>query len=224
MIKAVLFDLDETLFDRTRTLHAFLTDQFERFCARLGQTELETWRQRFLELDNKGLTPKAAVYPQILSDFGGEPGAAAQLLEDYYHRSTAGAFAMPGMSKILSDLKRCGFLCGLITNGETKLQSRTISALGLEDRMDAILISQAEGVRKPDPAIFHRAAQQLGAAPGTCVYVGDNPEADILGAVNAGLRGIWFNPTGRRWPAKLGPQKGQTIAALTEILGLLSIN
>ncbi|MDJ0922182.1 MAG: HAD family hydrolase [Henriciella sp.] len=223
MIKAVLFDLDETLFDRSRTLPEFLADQFTRFQPRLGEVSLETWRSRFLRLDAKGQRHKSVVYPELLSAFGGDPDAAPDLLEDYYQCSTAQAFEMPGMSNLLADLRRSGMPCGLITNGETRLQSRTIAALGLADRMEVILISEAEGVRKPDPMIFHRAAEQLRLSPEACLYVGDNPEADVCGALDAGLKAVWFNPSGQPWPDRLSRHAGPALSALPELLDLFKI-
>ncbi|MEO0550642.1 MAG: HAD family hydrolase [Pseudomonadota bacterium] len=224
MVKAVLFDLDETLFDRSRTLPVFLSDQFTRFEAHLGTVERGDWCARFLELDANGRTHKSIVYPELLSTFGGDPEAAPALLDDYYDHSTAKPFAIPGMSTVLSDLRRSGLLCGLITNGETRLQSRTISALGLTDRMDVILISEAEGVRKPDPVIFRRTVERLGVLPNEALYIGDNPEADVWGAANAGLHGVWFNPNGRAWPQHLNPPTETVMTRLTDILALLKIN
>lgn len=77
---------------------------------------------------------------------------------------------------------------GLITNGLEKFQSRSIEGLGLRDHFDAVLISEAEHIKKPQPEIFHRALSRLGVTGKTSVYIGDNPEADILGAKNAGFK------------------------------------
>jgi putative hydrolase of the HAD superfamily len=80
----------------------------------------------------------------------------------------------------------------VVTNGPTALQQGTIAGLGLGDVFDAILISEAEGVRKPDPSIFRRAAMRIGREPRAAVFVGDNPDADVAGAQNAGMRAVWF--------------------------------
>ncbi len=88
---------------------------------------------------------------------------------------------------------------GIITNGGTAVQNLKVDALRLRPRMGAILVSEAIGIEKPDPRIFHRAAEDLGIAPSDAVYVGDHPIIDILGAAAAGLTSIWL-PRGIPWP------------------------
>ena len=76
------------------------------------------------------------------------------------------------------------------------MQSRKLECLELSPMFDAILISDAEGIVKPDCRIFHRALERLEASPAHAVFVGDHPEVDVAGARAAGLRAIW-----RRDPA-----------------------
>jgi putative hydrolase of the HAD superfamily len=71
------------------------------------------------------------------------------------------------------------------------MQQAKLSALALASAFDAVLISEAEGLSKPDPAIFHRALERLGVAPGHAVFVGDHPDFDVAGARAAGLRAVW---------------------------------
>ncbi len=71
MIGAVLFDLDETLLDRSTSLRAFLADQWKRFALRLGKTSFDEWRDRFLALDRRGQVNKKIVYAALLAEFGG---------------------------------------------------------------------------------------------------------------------------------------------------------
>ena len=97
---------------------------------------------------------------------------------------------------------------------------RNIEALGLEPLVDAILISEAEGLRKPDAAIFFRAAERAGARPEECLFVGDNPEADILGAHGAGMKTAWFN-AGAVWPEGLAVNPGAEIRELAQTLALV---
>jgi putative hydrolase of the HAD superfamily len=181
MIKAVLFDLDGTLLDRTNSLMAFLGQQHARFAARLGVVGLETWRSRFLALDQNGHVHKSVVYNVILAEFGGDPLADPELLEDYRERSCEHARGFPGMAQTLSTLRERGVKLGVVTNGETMFQMKNIKALGLEALVDAVVISEAEGVRKPDAAIFQLAAARLCVSSNECLFVGDNPSADILG-------------------------------------------
>ena len=219
MIKAALFDLDGTLLDRAGSLLSFLTGQHARFADRLGSADMETWRSRFLALDQNGHVHKSIVYPALLSEFGGEAGAGGELLADYRQRSCEHARGFPGMAQTLSALRERGLELGIATNGKTEFQMRNVRALGLDALVDAILISQAEGLRKPDAALFHRAAERLKTKPEHCLFVGDNPEADILGAHGAGMRTAWFN-VGAAWPAALSPNPGAEIAELSKALAL----
>ncbi len=220
MIKAVLFDLDGTLLDRASSLEPFLAEQRKRFAHRLGAADVETWRSRFLALDQGGHVHKSIVYPALLAEFGGDADAAADLLEDYRQRCCEHACGFPGMARTLAALRGRGLKLGIVSNGETDFQMRNIKALGLEGMVDAILISEAEGLRKPDAAIFFRAAERVGARPEECLFVGDNPEADILGAHGAGMKTAWFN-TGAVWPEGMAVNPGAEIRELAQTLALV---
>ncbi len=220
MIAAVIFDLDETLLDRTNSLVNFLEDQHSRFGDRLGVAGFHAWRDKFLTLDKRGLVPKSLAYPQILASFGGDATAADELLSDYRNRRCQFARPFPGMAHTLSMIRSRGLAIGIVTNGETEFQSRTIEALGLREWVDVVLISEAEGIRKPDEAIFRLAASRLNAQAGECLFVGDNPVADVLGAHSVGMKTAWFR-CGMIWPSDLGLPPGPTISALPEVLGLI---
>src|SRR6185312_244211 len=118
MTAAVLFDLDETLLDRTSSLRAFLGDQYDRFGEQLGRASGEVWVDRFVALDARGSVPKSCVYPQLLMDFGGDAALAQVLLADYQERCCQYARAFPGMRETLAALRQRGCATGLITNGE----------------------------------------------------------------------------------------------------------
>lgn len=66
-----------------------------------------------------------------------------------------------------------------------------IKVLGIENYFDAILISEWEGIKKPNPEIFKRALSKLDAAAYESMYVGDHPENDVLGSKNIGLSAVW---------------------------------
>lgn len=213
---AVLFDLDGTLLDRAAALAAFLDDQFQRFSQDLGDVTQETWRARFIALDERGYVHKSIVYPAILAAFGGRPETSEALLSDYRERSSLFPRPFPGMVETLKALRARGLKLAIVTNGEAVFQSRNIAALGLIGLVDEILISEKEGLRKPDAALFHRAAERLNVAPAKCVFVGDNPSADVLGAHAAGMRALWFSQ-GDAWP-EAASQPGPTIRQLPDVL------
>ena len=80
---------------------------------------------------------------------------------------------------------------GLVTNGAVDSQQPKIDGLGIARYFDTMLISEAEGVVKPDAEIFRRATDNLGISPDQAVMIGDNPEADIRGAKSCGMKAIW---------------------------------
>lgn len=220
MVDAVIFDLDETLLDRTGSLRAFLADQYDRHRDCLGDVRFEDWRNRFLVLDERGHVAKALVYAALLSEFDGVETAVGSLLADYQARCADFARPFDGMADTLAVLRSNDLAIGIVTNGGTIFQTRHIEALGLHRMVDAILISETEGLRKPDPALFRRAARRLGARPEDCLFVGDNPVADVLGAAAAGMKTAWFR-SGGTWHAHGPPVPGATIDRLDEVLSLV---
>jgi putative hydrolase of the HAD superfamily len=66
-----------------------------------------------------------------------------------------------------------------------------LRALSIQPYFDAVLVSETERVRKPDRAMFDRAARRLHAFPHECIFVGDHSVVDIQGAREAGWRTIW---------------------------------
>ena len=106
---------------------------------------------------------------------------------------------------------------GLITNGSVRMQSRKLECLALRPLFDTILISEAEGVHKPDRRIFDRALERLNTDPARAVFVGDDPDVDVAGARAAGMHAIW-----RRDPHVLRTVAADTIIdELGDIVSLL---
>jgi putative hydrolase of the HAD superfamily len=220
MESAIIFDLDETLFDRTGSLRLFLEDQFGRLCSDVFQ-EQEAAIDRFLELDSRGRTPKDQVYATLLGEFGmDDAGMAAKLFDHYEQNVWRFAYGFDGMSETLNEIRALGWKTGIVSNGKTHIQMRSLLALNLDRLVDLYLISENVGLRKPDPEIFQLAARKLSVCPSNCVFVGDSPEADIIGAQRVGMKTVWF-PNGAHWPDKLTPIPNATIHSLVELGGVL---
>jgi putative hydrolase of the HAD superfamily len=94
---------------------------------------------------------------------------------------------------------------GMITNGPSRIQRDKIALLAIADLFPFILVSEEEGVWKPDREIFERALARGEARPEEAVYVGDSPEHDMAGARAAGLMTAWINRRGRSWPEGVRP-------------------
>lgn len=78
-----------------------------------------------------------------------------------------------------------------MTNGPTSQQRLKIQIVGLERYVDAVVISETEGVKKPDPRIFQSAAERLKTVLDGAWMIGDHPTADIEGARAIGLNTAW---------------------------------
>ncbi|MDP8996928.1 MAG: HAD family hydrolase [Pseudomonadota bacterium] len=218
MIRAVLFDLDETLHNRGQSLLSFLEAQYQEHF--FGRCDIAAFIKKFISLDANGSLPKFQLYPLLLRDLGIIGLSASELAADYNEHFYLHAKAMYQATETLASLKALGKKLAIITNGPTEFQQRTIKGIGLKTEFDAILISETEGMRKPDPKIFLRATEKLSLKPEHCMFVGDNPEADVLGAHNAGLVAVWLERS-VKWP-KDKDFVGKRISALSEVLNLVS--
>ena len=123
-----------------------------------------------------------------------------------------------GASRLLDALRTAGIPFGIVTNG-SRYQLDRIHALGLAPRTSCIFVSELIACRKPEAAIFLSAAACPGVHPEKILFVGDTPEADIVGAHRVGMRTAWLRRDERPWPAHLAPATCDlTVAALDELL------
>ncbi|WP_077622854.1 HAD family hydrolase [Sediminibacillus massiliensis] len=191
MLKAVFFDLDGTLLNRDESLMRFIEEQYVRFSKELEHIPKQEFISRFIKLDNRGYVWKDVVYRQLIAEFEVENLTWQELLQDYLEKFPDYAVPFPKLHKVLEALKNEGMKLGIITNGKGKFQLDNIKALEIECFFDVILISEFEGVKKPEPEIFLRAVRQLQIRPEEAIFVGDHPENDIEAASNTGMKGIW---------------------------------
>jgi putative hydrolase of the HAD superfamily len=191
MIKAVLFDLDGTLLNRDASVEKFIDDQYARIKNWVGHITKEKYKSRFIELDCRGYVWKDKVYQQLVDEFEIKEITWDSLLDDYVDEFKNSCVPFPNLIGMLETLKRKSVRLGIITNGKGKFQMENIKALGIEKYFDTILISEFEGIKKPDPEIFKKSLKQLNALPSESIYVGDHPVNDIRASRNIGMKGIW---------------------------------
>lgn len=189
-IQAVLFDLDGTLLDRDSSLLLFVRDQYERY-PEFQAVEKETFIRRFIELDCHGYVWKDKVYQQLIEEFSIQNVDWSLLLHDYTSNFQRHCTAFPNLVSMLTQLKRQGIKLALVSNGFGQFQYDNFKALHIEHLFDEVLISEWEGLRKPDPAIFHRALHQLGVPAENALFVGDHPENDIRASRDVGMKVVW---------------------------------
>ena len=204
--KAVFFDLDGTLLDRDSSVRRFVEAQHNKLASSLSHIPKATYVTKFVELDCRGHVWKDKVYQALVEEFSITGTTWQALLEDYETQFQFNCVPFPGLSAMLSELKDEGYSLGIVTNGFGEFQSRSIDGLGIRRYLDAVLISDVEGVRKPQLAIFQRAMEKLDVRSADSTFVGDNPDADIAGAKRAGMKTIW-----KRHPYPSAPEKVDAI-------------
>ena len=216
MIRAILFDLDGTLLDRDASIEPFAREQYNRY--KLHHLPFEKYLHRFIELDEHGYADKQNVFQPLIREFA-IPITAEELVADFRQNAWKNCPTIPGAAKVLEQLRSRGYKLGIITNGTVESQRAKLLGSGLLARVDEALISEEEQLRKPDQHIFALAAERLGVTATECVFVGDNPETDIGGAFNAGMKTVWFKGF-LPWPGNLSIDPGHTVTTLAELLSL----
>ena len=189
-IKAVIFDLDQTLLDRTRSLEKFLNWQVDTLS--LLKADLKSdFIQGFIHIDANGSVWKDQVYQQLIVEFRITQYTVSELLQSYIQNFNRFSTPFADVKNTIQTRYKHGFKIGLISNGTSPFQEHNFKALGFGS-FSSVIVSEAVRLRKPDPAIFQLACKQLDVELFEAVYVGDNIEVDVDGAKNAGLEAIHF--------------------------------
>jgi putative hydrolase of the HAD superfamily len=97
---------------------------------------------------------------------------------------------------LLTSLRQSGCRTALVSNTEANLTNHDLDTTGLRPHFDAIVLSSAVGVKKPDPAIFRLALRQLGVPAERAIHIGNDYHADVEGARSAGIRPIFIQSNG----------------------------
>jgi putative hydrolase of the HAD superfamily len=223
--KAVLFDLDDTLWpiapvilQAEETLFAWLRQHAPRVAQRftidsLRQARLELLaRQPEFQLDLGKLRRAglAAAFEQAGEDASKVELAMAQF---FAARNAVVPYddVLPGLLRLKGRV-----LVGSITNGNADLR-----AIGLAHHFEASVAAPELGVAKPDPAIFLAGCRLLGVAPQDAVYVGDDVLLDVQGAQRAGMRGVWMNRHGSNKHVEHGVVPDAIVRGFDELLDWL---
>lgn len=219
-VQAVVFDLDGTLLDRRLSFERFVRDQWERYAHVLTAVDREHYVQILIAADRDGYAPREDLFTGIIARCELPAALAATLLADYRAGFPRACLLFPDAAQTLSLLRAAGLKLGLITNGSVRMQSAKVACLGLSPAFDAILISDAEGICKPQRQIFDRALERLNVTAAHAVFVGDHPDVDVAGARAAGIRAIW-----RRDPSVSQVVEADAeIGELRDLLTLLSLS
>ncbi|WP_329455455.1 HAD family hydrolase [Streptomyces sp. NBC_01497] len=199
-IRAVLWDLDDTLFDHAGAEGAGLALHLaaERLPA---AGALERWREstrlhwaRFaageIDFDEQRRERVRAFLGAALSDAEAEAWFAG-----YRAHYRASWRLSPDVLAVLDELAG-DFRHAILSNAALRHQDHKLRTLGVRGRFEAVVCAADIGVHKPDPAAFLAACDALRLPPEEVVHVGNEPDIDAAGAVAAGLGAVWLDRDG----------------------------
>ena len=219
-LSCALFDLDNTLTDRSASIIRFAQRFFEDFHHILREGVTFGDVLKVIQIgDGGGYRPKEMMFQEIQTHMRWIVSPSIETISEYWYRVSPQSMQLRlGVQQVLEKLHHKGFHLGIVTNGKTDVQNATIDAIHIRKYFTTVVISEECGFRKPEPQIFYLALSTLNVAPENAVYIGDYPQADIEGARNAGLQAVWFAGV-HPWPEDLTPPQYQ----LTEMTQLLDI-
>jgi putative hydrolase of the HAD superfamily len=188
LIRAVLFDLDDTLYPQAEWLRGAWRSVSEAGAGLgLDPGALEaTLVSICAEGSDRGL-----IIDRALARIGAPDTPLAPLIEAFRAHAPRSLAPYPGVRAALERL-RDELAVALVSDGDVAIQRAKLRALGLEEAFDVIVLSDAlgRGMRKPNPAPFERALAALGVDAEQAMFIGDRPEKDVAGAAGAGIRAI----------------------------------
>lgn len=203
----ILFDADDTLFH----FDAFggLRLMFSRYDVNFAEPDYHAYQSvnKLLWVDyQNGHIGAQQVQRQRFQMWAEKLQIPAHELNSAYLAAMAEICTpLDGAVSLLASLRGQARL-GIITNGFTELQQARLERTGLAHHFDVLVISEQVGIAKPHRDIFDHALTLMGdPARDRVLMVGDNPDSDILGGINAGLDTCWVNLDGRTVPGTVNP-------------------
>jgi len=229
--KHLFFDLDNTLWDYKSNMR----ETFSEVVRELNLTRVKERFDEFVTLFDKnndkywieyrkGLISKEYLRRKRFSDTLESIGIRDEsiippMAELYHQRVSRKNNLFPGVHETLSYLKE-RYPLYIITNGFVEIQTNKLESSDLSHYFRRIFMAEATGYQKPDKRFFHHALSSVNAKKTESIMVGDDLEADIIGAREAGIDQVFFNPTGivHEVPATY------EIKSITELIPVLEKN
>ncbi|MFD4634827.1 HAD family hydrolase [Streptomyces sp. NPDC058284] len=207
--RIILLDLDGTLTDHDRAF----SDWSAEFSA-----DYDIPLEQILEADQKHPT-RHEFFHALRTAFRLRPSVLS-LMDDYRIRTAELVPHRPEVCQAMGRLRAEGWALGVVTNGTPDAQRLKLDVAGLSAYFTSVVISGAFGVRKPDPALFRLALDDLEADASTpAVMVGDLLDTDIAGGNAAGLTTVWIKGDQER--TARDPAPTHTVVTVIEAAELL---
>ncbi len=211
MIKHVLLDLDDTVFDFGKAERIALTGAFERY----GVSVTDELLARYSELNSdcwasleRGEIDLKNVLIERFKRLFNERGISAPAVEvnTLYERLLGiGHYFTDCAEEVLAELKR-DYSLYIASNGTSNVQKSRLASAGIEPLFDGVFISEDIGYFKPDKRFFDCCFKRIpDFSSDRTVMVGDRLSSDIVGGINAGIKTVWYNPSGIKNESGLTP-------------------
>ncbi|WP_297478119.1 pyrimidine 5'-nucleotidase [uncultured Photobacterium sp.] len=219
--QGILFDADETLF-HFDAFHG-LQLMFSRHNVTFTHADFEHYeainRPLWVDYQNGKISATELQNIRFKSWAATLSLSTEQLNHDFLMAMADICTPLAGAKSLLEALKPHAKL-GIITNGFTALQEIRLQRTGFKYFFDVLVISEQVGVAKPDIQIFDYACQKMNMTQRqNILMVGDNPQSDILGGINAGMDTCWLNSEQKSQPEGIYPT--YTVSSLAELQALL---
>ena len=130
------------------------------------------------------------------------------------------AVSFEGVEDVLEELSKV-YSLAVLTNGRTRCQNAKLDSLGIRDLFEVVKISEEFGLKKPDSRIFESCLSDLGCVAESVVCIGDNPDNDLLPAMELGMKVIWVRNSHFQAPSGVDAVIGSVASigpALSKIL------
>lgn len=216
-LKAVLFDLDDTLYGDFEACDAYAYERLSVWAAETLDISGADFAQAFaanrqrLSRQQPGMPP---IHDRVLFAQGALERLgcnairyARQAHRVYWDAVLETMELRPGVTELLDDLRQAGVKTAVCTDMLADIQMEKLEHLGLTDRVDYLVSSEEAGMDKPGAPIFWLALQKCGCLPHEAVMVGDNFQHDVQGAMDVGIAGVWLNWNGLPQPQETRPYR-----------------
>lgn len=195
MLRAVLFDLDDTLVDYASAARVAVTAWAEEHGV-LAVDTVARWDAitefHYARYQRRELTFQQQRRARVREFLRIEAGDAEvdELFTGYVVRHEAAWAAFDDALPALRHVRAAGLTSAVLTNGDDAHQRLKLARVGLAAEVDAVIASSTLPAGKPDPRAFHAAARRLGHAPEELLMVGNSLDHDVRGALAAGFDAV----------------------------------
>ena len=208
-LRAVAFDLDDTLWDvgpvlvrAEQRLHDWLREHRPRITERVSLEQMRAAREQLARSEPHNAHDFTYLRIAALAAHARECGYGEEMAERAFQVFFAARNELQPYADVQPALERLRtrYMLATLSNGNADLE-----LVGLASLFSVSLNARQIGVAKPHRRCFEHLARDLGVEARNILYVGDDPFLDVDAARSAGLRTAWMNRSDAPWPPHLEP-------------------